>query len=243
MQIKGTAMGTPVAPAYANIVLFSIEDTIFRDLDIFRFFRFLDDLFVIVNRDHADILIHRYNNNIPGIKLEAVTKGLTGIFLDISIFTLNGSIEFKLYQKETNKYQFLHPLSNHPPHVIRNWITEESRRIRNRCSRTLDADLNIIRFQARLANRGYGWPTIDYLTSVDRLADFVTHPKSGNLQFKGRQQTVFNLIVRLPDTVKCIPWESIKSIPLNVLDMLQSYSMSTSLFIGKGLSNVNASLS
>ena len=126
-----------------------------------------------------------------------------------------------MYQKETNKYQFLHPLSNHPPHVIRNWITEESRRIRNRCSRTLDADLNIIRFQARLANRGYGWPTIDYLTSVDRLADFVTHPKSGNLQFKGRQQTVFNLIVRLPDTVKCIPWESIKSIPLNVLDMFR----------------------
>jgi len=99
----------------------------------------------------------------------------------------------------------LHPLSNHCLHVIRNWIIEESRRIRNRCFRTVD--LNITRFQARLANRCYGWPTIDYLTSIDRLADSAKQPESGNFKYNCRQQIVFNFIARIPDTVKCIPWE------------------------------------
>ena len=48
LQIYGTAMGTPVAVEYANIVMYSIEYSLVDKYNPTLYLRYIDDLFVIL---------------------------------------------------------------------------------------------------------------------------------------------------------------------------------------------------
>ena len=220
-QIKGTAMGTPAAPIYANIVLYSVEMSIPGRSEIPFFARYLDDIFAIVNPKYGEEFVERYNNSIEGLKLEAITMDRTGVFLDVQVsLDKDDKIEYELYQKSINRYQFLHPFSSHPQHVKDSWVTNEVIRSKRRCSSETTFQAAKARFITRLTSRGYTMDNIEKLTNatyVDSRIRKLEEKKGHTLDFDYKNK-VFNIIVSLPDTRRRVDWRKILRIPHNIIN-------------------------
>ena len=162
-QIDGTAMGTPVAVCYANIVLYYMERNLVDDFLIYH--RYIDDIFAVCNnKEQAELFVERFNKLNNNILLESVTIDRRGIFLDLEIFLLdNNNIHYTLYQKPMNKYQYIPLLSAHPRHMINNFIRNELKRYRNYCKEDEDYRNMVKLFYSRLLARGY---TKSFLTPL-----------------------------------------------------------------------------
>lgn len=155
LQIKGTAMGTPMAPTFANIFLTALELKLLYTLKYRIYQRYLDDIFAVMTKEVATFFITAFNKLCPSIKLEAVTISNTAIFLDLYIEIVDRRVEFSVYQKPANIYQYIPPLSRHPRPVFTAWIKEELIRYRLKSSRPSDFIELCRKFSDRLRARGY----------------------------------------------------------------------------------------
>ena len=113
-QIKGTAMGTKVAPTYANLVMGYLETILYREVKnqifsckeefIQNWKRYLDDCLIIWSGSQNDLIkLNRIINNIhPDFQftMEISDKDLP--FLDILIRKQNNKIETDIYYKTTD---------------------------------------------------------------------------------------------------------------------------------------------
>ena len=172
--MKGTAMGTPISVCYANITLYFLEQQVLMFLHPIYYKRFIDDLCVIcTNTEQAEQLVIEFNKQVPTIQLTTVTIEQTGIFLDMqmSINTITRQIEYKLYQKEINKYLFIPPWSNHHRHMFVNIIKNEIKRITllNTCRNNALNDIQ--KYKSRLIQRGYDNRLLIPLFQIDQLPD------------------------------------------------------------------------
>jgi hypothetical protein len=126
-QIMGVAMGTNVAPVFANIFLAILEVKIKRMSAIdpkliwpLLFLRFIDDGFGVMEGSREDVLyfVMVANNLIPSITIDKVETGGNVVFMDLVIhksdrFFSHGLLDIKLYQKENpllNKLKTTCPL-------------------------------------------------------------------------------------------------------------------------------------
>jgi hypothetical protein len=182
-QKDGTAMGTPVAVAYAQIVLTQHDYVINRQLKPLLYYRYIDDLFLIVRRDFsAQNVQDIFTNACAHIKVESLTEGSDGIFLDIVInITSESALTYALYQKTINNYLYIPPISAHPKHMLSNFMRNEVKRIKDHCLKKMDADINISLFRERLYNRGYRKSFIN--ESIDKvicnyrgISELLLHP-------------------------------------------------------------------
>src|SRR6185312_345525 len=154
-QLTGTAMGTPVAPVYANIVLFWIDVKCCENR-LPMYMRYLDDIFTIVHDEqHANNTVQTFNNQCQTLKLEGVTTGPSGVFLDIDVSIKDNKLVTKVYQKPINKYLYLKPSTNHVRTVITNFILQEFKRYRLLCSEKYDYNNIAFLFIQRLERRKY----------------------------------------------------------------------------------------
>ena len=169
LQLKGTAMGTPVAVTYANIFLYGIESTILSRLHYTYYKRYIDDVFSIWDTIVlAQSYIDQFNAVCPSITFEAVTIGRSGVMLDLHVSLEEQTLTFqngrstsfdiishKIYQKERNIYQYIPPMSEHKPAIFNNFVQQELRRYSISC--TIPSDFNNIvdLFKQRLLARGY----------------------------------------------------------------------------------------
>ena len=90
LQTHGTAMGTKMAVAFANIFMAKIETEILsktRHKPI-AFKRFIDDVFCLwnINREHIDQFIEQCNNHHPTIKFTAEISEQEITFLDTNVY-------------------------------------------------------------------------------------------------------------------------------------------------------------
>ena len=71
-QIDGTAMGTAVAPTYANIVVYMLERSVIEELgeSIYIYRRFLDDIFAYLSPTCASRFQKRMNELHPKLIFE-----------------------------------------------------------------------------------------------------------------------------------------------------------------------------
>ncbi|CAF1492195.1 unnamed protein product, partial [Didymodactylos carnosus] len=145
-QRMGTAMGTELAPPYANIYVFKKEMKALKSFIkkcssslILRFFRFLDDILCILLTTDKNIiedllnLLNQTNNNLIYTFKSSTTKIN---FLDVNIIinkTLN-RLETSLYVKPSNTFQYLQYTSLRPRYVINNTALSLSSRIVRLCS-------------------------------------------------------------------------------------------------------------
>ena len=153
-------MGTPLAPAYANIILFMIECNLFNKLKFkpILYKRYIDDIIIITNNINDTIQYFNDFNKNDYIKFDSdsIKHGKSGIFLDLEVFIDNNNIlQTKIYQKPINKFQYIEPTSYHSKSIIKNFIIQEIYRYKKYCS--LDTDfINILNlFKNRLLKRGY----------------------------------------------------------------------------------------
>ena len=147
-QIKGTAMGTPMAPNYANIFMDKFETGLIADfekqhgLKPLVWFRYIDDIFFIWTDGHESLrkfidFAQTYSQKKKmksTIKFEVNFSEKSVHFLDITVSLMNGLLETTLYTKPTDGHMYLNRSSCHPRHVIKNIPKGQFIRIRRICS-------------------------------------------------------------------------------------------------------------
>ena len=120
-QKHGTAMGTRMAPSYANLFLSKFE----RDALLnsphqpYLWLRFIDDIFMIwtAGPEKLKIFVDYLNNLHSTIKFTCSLSHSNIPFLDVMVSVKDGSIETDLYTKPTDKHQYLLVSSCHPQHT------------------------------------------------------------------------------------------------------------------------------
>ena len=162
-QIDGTAMGTAVAPMYANIVVYMLERAVieeFKQCGLHLYRRFLDDVFAYVDPSVVDRLQLRLNSLDPKLRFEFVSHPTEAVFLDLCIykgarFTRSCIFDLRVHQKSMNLYLYIPWQSFHTVAAKRAFIqTELMRYIRNSSDRDSYIQLKHT-FYTRLRDRGY----------------------------------------------------------------------------------------
>ena len=118
-EIQGTAMGTRMAPSYANIFMKYVETKLIETSPKkpILWLRFIDDIFMIWGHGKQELedFKHLSNNIYPTIKFAFNNSETEIAFLDTIIYRgKDNQILTRLYHKPTDIKQYLHYNSAHP---------------------------------------------------------------------------------------------------------------------------------
>ena len=173
LQIKGTAMGTPVAVTFANIYLSILEHELLLKLpnesasvlnisSFLLYKRYIDDIVAFFpDKESALEFAKVFNLLRPNnIKVDFVISDTTGVILDITIFkgrrfNTSGHFDISLFQKSCNKYLYLPSFSFHRETIFSGFINSELQRIRLHCTDDIDFFRFKHQFYIHLTHRGY----------------------------------------------------------------------------------------
>ena len=120
LQIQGTAMGTRMAPSYANIFMGELEKHLLQNT-VNRpsiWWRYIDDIFAVWN-DGEELLqqfLQEMNTFHPTIKFTAEWSREKVSFLDTTVILDGTILHTDLYTKPTDTHQYFLPSSCHPGH-------------------------------------------------------------------------------------------------------------------------------
>ncbi len=166
-QINGTAMGTVVAPTYANIFMFMLERNLVNHLAkekiLLYYGRYLDDI-ILITRKLTTTETHKTHNTFnqlhPSIKFNWLVSDKQCEFLDLLIFKgkrFNNTniFDLKVHQKILNNYLYIPYSSFNPIYQKIGTIKTELIRYIRICS-SIEYYTEIKRkFFQRLKDRGY----------------------------------------------------------------------------------------
>ena len=138
LQTHGTAMGTRVAVAFANIFMSEIETEIILHSSnkplVWK--RYIDDIFSLWNIDKRDIglFLELANNYHPTIKFTAEISDTEITFLDTYVykgerFKRESILDVRTHFKPTETFQYTEFTSCHPPGVWKGFIQGEALRL------------------------------------------------------------------------------------------------------------------
>ena len=143
IQIKGTAMGTRVAPNFANVYMGRFEENFVYKTEwsnnVIIWVRFIDDIFLIWKGDIDSLteFIDHLNNAAPSIKFTHEISTNSVNFLDTTVLKdRQGNISTDVYQKPTDTHPYLHWTSAHPPRLKQSIPYSQALRLRRICSST-----------------------------------------------------------------------------------------------------------
>ena len=127
LQVKGTAMGKKYAPSFANIYMhfWEMKAISLSPQKPLLWKRYIDDIFFIWPFSCSDLvsfilLLNSVNSNI---KLTSNFSNTQINFLDCTVFKDNfNSICTKIFFKESDNHNVLHPSSFHPAHTFKGII-------------------------------------------------------------------------------------------------------------------------
>lgn len=144
-QVQGTAMGTKMAPSYANIFMGVLENEILNSCDLppTIWLRFIDDIFAIYRASEDEVISHieALNQFHPTIKFTSNINRNHIDFLDVTVYrNQDNSIGTRLFIKPTNTGQYLNASSYHPKHQIESITYSQAIRMRLICSDIMDFD-------------------------------------------------------------------------------------------------------
>lgn len=133
-QIKGTAMGSNVAPAFANLFMLYYEENLFKIVKKPQvYMRYLDD--ILVGCDSEEEFFNLYGTMqkmSPSLKFTFVKCEKYLNFLDLKL-SLNdthySNINYSLFEKPNSRHLYLHPDSLCKDSVKYGWITGENIRL------------------------------------------------------------------------------------------------------------------
>lgn len=130
-QLVGVAMGTKMAPCYANIVMAYVEKILFDKCQVFftteqitllkeNYWRFLDDCLIVWDTNKLGdyrIFTELMSNIHPNFKFTFNIDRNTTNFLDITIIKKNGRLITDIYRKPTDSQRYIDFTSRHPRHI------------------------------------------------------------------------------------------------------------------------------
>ena len=175
LQICGTALGTRMAPSYANLFMGVLEKKILAtapyDQKPLFYGRFIDDVFgVWVYGEEALLEFFQHANSAhPNIRF-TYTFGKMVDYLDATLRINGQSITSDLFTKPTDTHQHLLPSSDHPPHVHRHLPFGLGMRLRAIVSDDAKLEDRLAELTGFLKARGY-WEDLikSQLTKVQSI--------------------------------------------------------------------------
>ena len=184
-QIRGVAMGTNMAPTYANLVMGYLECQVFlhpslnnltrSHLSLF-YKRYIDDIFVVWNPDLPCFKQFLSLFNIISSDINIIPSAPSNVisFLDTTIVILtNSCICSDIYYKPTNNFNYISFNSLFPKHIKTNVAYNLFSRINNIVSFT---PWKIFRFcQLFFILRALHYPSLLLLDCITRALSPATH--------------------------------------------------------------------
>lgn len=173
-QISGTAMGTAMAPSYANTYLKHKEERgnspIINHPNLLYFKRYIDDILVIY--DNSDSSLPAF---IKALKeayrpLEISVKiGKSKIpFLDLELSVCNNRIEYELYSKPICERKYIPTTSNHPRKMLENTVYNDLIRAERLCSQNQTRYKHQLAIKSDALRAGHSRKKIDQLIAKAR---------------------------------------------------------------------------
>ena len=118
VQKLGTAIGTRMAPSYANIFMDKLERQLVTQAQTkpHTWWRYIDDIFIIwtEGEDSLRDFINCLNSAHRTIKFTSKWSYKEVEFLDVKVINDSGKLETDVYIKSTDSHQYLHQASCHP---------------------------------------------------------------------------------------------------------------------------------
>ena len=164
LQTHGTAMGTKMAVAFANVFMAKIEKGIMSKSKIKRLVwkRYIDDVFCVwhTTEDNIEKFVKRANNYHDTIKFTAEISHSEITFLDTKVykgerFKRESTLDVQTRYKRTETFQYTDFYSCHTPGVKNGFIKGEALRLLRTNSSVVTFNNNMQSFKTRLKNRGY----------------------------------------------------------------------------------------
>ena len=184
-QVSGTAMGTKMAPNYANLFMGRLEQQLINSWPIkpLLWLRFIDDIFCIYpdTEMEATRFIHHLNHQYPTIKFTAEISSTSVHFLDVTVTRgEDNHLLTDLYRKPTDVYRYLHYKSFHPRHHKRSIPYSQFVRVRRICSTRRDYFKHTDNMIASMHQRGYPMKLLlEAQTKASSLTcEDLIHPKT-----------------------------------------------------------------
>ncbi|RUS70853.1 hypothetical protein EGW08_021381, partial [Elysia chlorotica] len=123
IQIHGTAMGTCMAPTYANLFMGALESQLVHSFEQepLVWLRYSYDTFLIWTHGRAslDAFLRHANLVHRSIKFTSHISPIQIPFLDVMVTLHNNTLHTDLYSKPTDTFNYLHWTSCHPHHTKR----------------------------------------------------------------------------------------------------------------------------
>ena len=181
-QIRGTAMGSNVAPCFANLFLAAYEKKWMADLGhLFpcKYYRYLDDVFFVYTqgRDKLAQWCRAMNETSPSLRF-TFDIGTTVTFLDLEISVgtrhkRSFQLDYNLFDKPTNRHLYTDPSSNQPDKYKFSWITGENIRLLRNSDSEKKFNENILRYKEYLLARNYPMQVINELIKYQFVHKFM----------------------------------------------------------------------
>jgi len=166
LQIGGTAMGTRLAPSYANLFMADFESKFVDTYTPKPFWwkRYIDDIFVLWT--HGEDELHKFitflNSCHQTIKFTSTISKECVNFLDTTVIkSKKDTLITDLYEKPTDTHSYLHYSSCHPHHTKTGLPYSQFLRIKRICSREVDFIQHSDKLYKSFVQRGYPRKILD----------------------------------------------------------------------------------
>ncbi|CAI7852057.1 unnamed protein product, partial [Closterium sp. NIES-53] len=190
-QVRGTAMGTPVAVCFAILFMSRLDELLkerWTGTEPSYHVRYIDDGLIIWPGTQADLegYLQTLNALDPNIRVTWTVSESSIDFLDMVLFKgprfkEHGILYFGTFQKPLNKYLYLPFSSFHPRHCKEGFIRAELKRYLLRSTSASTFLATKLAFFQRLRDRGYPpafllplFKRVCFAQRPDLLANFAT---------------------------------------------------------------------
>ncbi|CAH2273976.1 Hypothetical predicted protein [Pelobates cultripes] len=186
LQTMGTAMGTTMAPQYANLFMADLEQ---RFLEIqhtkpYKYYHYIDDIFIVWTESEEKLIQFHdsFNTFHPSIKLKMEYSTRSVNFLDTTVTCNNGTIHTSVYRKPTDRCSYLHSSSFHPSHTKQGIIHSQATRYHRICSDPNDRNSHLNVLSKSMRQKGYKPTTI-----TKQINSAVKTPRMRLLQYREKK--------------------------------------------------------
>ncbi|XP_056425917.1 uncharacterized protein LOC130367520 [Hyla sarda] len=161
LQTSGTAMGTNVAPTYANVYMAVLEEkSVYASTHsshVLGWWRYIDDIFLIWSGSEIELtLFHQYLNSIdPNISFSLTSSTTRVNFLDTNVTIMGDKLVTSLYTKPTDCNSVLHYSSCHPRSMVRSLPASQMMRARRIIGQDDQIEPSLTRMSDNFRKRGY----------------------------------------------------------------------------------------
>jgi hypothetical protein len=172
IQTNGVAMGCKCGPTVANLYLYILEKHWLFLVRPLLYNRYIDDSAIVCK---GKLNVEFYKEQFSPLELTFENnKEMNFLDLIIKVNYILNKLDFNLYIKKTQTFQYVPTSSNHPDYIFKNIPKSLFLRIRRICSNYNDFLYHSRNLIFNLINRGYDFnlllKTFTLVSKIDRIS-------------------------------------------------------------------------